>query len=33
MTPGLESARDELADALGIDPVELRLLKEPTVDP
>ncbi|MGP8297863.1 molybdopterin cofactor-binding domain-containing protein [Streptomyces inhibens] len=34
--PGLlavESAMDELADALGIDPVELRIRNEPTVDP
>jgi xanthine dehydrogenase YagR molybdenum-binding subunit len=29
----IESAMDELADALGIDPVELRILNEPTVDP
>ncbi|GHH86049.1 oxidoreductase [Streptomyces sulfonofaciens] len=35
-TPGtfaLESAMDELAYELGIDPVELRLRNEPTVDP
>jgi xanthine dehydrogenase YagR molybdenum-binding subunit len=34
--PGLlavESAMDELADALGMDPVELRIRNEPTVDP
>lgn len=34
--PGLlavESAMDEMADALGMDPVELRLRNEPTVDP
>ncbi|KOT88568.1 xanthine dehydrogenase [Streptomyces sp. NRRL F-5755] len=34
--PGLlavESAMDELADALGLDPVELRIRNEPTVDP
>ncbi|GAB4060970.1 xanthine dehydrogenase family protein molybdopterin-binding subunit [Catellatospora paridis] len=34
--PGLlavESAMDELADALGIDPVELRIRNEPAVDP
>jgi xanthine dehydrogenase YagR molybdenum-binding subunit len=34
--PGLlavESAMDELADALGMDPVELRILNEPNVDP
>ena len=34
--PGLlavESAMDELADALGMDPVELRILNEPTRDP
>ncbi|MFG2140909.1 molybdopterin cofactor-binding domain-containing protein [Streptomyces sp. NPDC048650] len=34
--PGMlavESAMDELADALGMDPVELRLRNEPTVDP
>jgi len=29
----LESAMDELAHELGIDPVELRILNEPTVDP
>jgi xanthine dehydrogenase YagR molybdenum-binding subunit len=35
-TPGmfaLESAMDELAVALGIDPVELRLRNEPALDP
>lgn len=35
-TPGmyaLESAIDELATACGIDPVELRIRNEPTVDP
>ncbi|MEU9035727.1 xanthine dehydrogenase family protein molybdopterin-binding subunit [Streptomyces sp. NPDC048352] len=35
-TPGmyaLESAMDELADALGIDPVELRLRNEPAAEP
>jgi xanthine dehydrogenase YagR molybdenum-binding subunit len=34
--PGLlavESAMDELADALGMDPVELRIRNEPAVDP
>ncbi|MEV6700420.1 xanthine dehydrogenase family protein molybdopterin-binding subunit [Streptomyces sp. NPDC051453] len=34
--PGMlavESAMDELAHALGMDPVELRILNEPTVDP
>jgi xanthine dehydrogenase YagR molybdenum-binding subunit len=34
--PGLlavESAMDELADALGMDPIELRIRNEPTVDP
>ncbi|MEU4134327.1 xanthine dehydrogenase family protein molybdopterin-binding subunit [Streptomyces wuyuanensis] len=34
--PGMlavESAMDELADALGMDPVELRIRNEPTVDP
>jgi xanthine dehydrogenase YagR molybdenum-binding subunit len=34
--PGLlavESAMDELADALGMDPVELRIRNEPTLDP
>ncbi|GAA0472395.1 xanthine dehydrogenase family protein molybdopterin-binding subunit [Streptomyces olivaceiscleroticus] len=34
--PGLlavESAMDELADALDMDPVELRIRNEPTVDP
>jgi xanthine dehydrogenase YagR molybdenum-binding subunit len=29
----LESAMDELAHTLGVDPVELRLRNEPTVDP
>ncbi|WP_066042016.1 xanthine dehydrogenase family protein molybdopterin-binding subunit [Herbiconiux solani] len=29
----LESAMDELAEATGIDPVELRILNEPSVDP
>ncbi|MFJ4776045.1 xanthine dehydrogenase family protein molybdopterin-binding subunit [Streptomyces sp. NPDC088762] len=29
----LESAMDELADALGIDPVELRIRNEPTAEP
>jgi xanthine dehydrogenase YagR molybdenum-binding subunit len=29
----VESAMDELADALGMDPVELRIRNEPTVDP
>ncbi|MFF4009458.1 xanthine dehydrogenase family protein molybdopterin-binding subunit [Streptomyces sp. NPDC001717] len=35
-TPGmyaLESAVDELADALGMDPIELRVRNEPAVDP
>jgi xanthine dehydrogenase YagR molybdenum-binding subunit len=35
-SPGLlalESAMDELAHALGIDPVELRIRNEPTLDP
>ncbi|MBT2408089.1 MULTISPECIES: xanthine dehydrogenase family protein molybdopterin-binding subunit [unclassified Streptomyces] len=35
-TPGmyaLESAMDELADTLGIDPVELRVRNEPTAEP
>ncbi|WP_411102961.1 xanthine dehydrogenase family protein molybdopterin-binding subunit [Streptomyces sp. cmx-4-9] len=35
-TPGmyaLESAMDELADALGLDPVELRIRNEPPVEP
>ncbi|MFD3698334.1 xanthine dehydrogenase family protein molybdopterin-binding subunit [Streptomyces sp. NPDC058646] len=35
-TPGmyaLESAMDELADALGVDPVELRVRNEPVVEP
>ncbi|MFD5143082.1 xanthine dehydrogenase family protein molybdopterin-binding subunit [Streptomyces sp. NPDC058401] len=35
-TPGmyaLESAMDELADALGIDPVELRVRNEPRTEP
>ncbi|MER8156840.1 xanthine dehydrogenase family protein molybdopterin-binding subunit [Streptomyces sp. NPDC094472] len=34
--PGLlavESAMDELADTLGMDPVELRIRNEPTLDP
>jgi xanthine dehydrogenase YagR molybdenum-binding subunit len=34
--PGLlavESAMDELADALGIDPIELRIRNEPALDP
>ncbi|WP_329129434.1 xanthine dehydrogenase family protein molybdopterin-binding subunit [Streptomyces caniferus] len=34
--PGMlavESAMDELAEALGMDPVELRIRNEPTVDP
>jgi xanthine dehydrogenase YagR molybdenum-binding subunit len=30
---GLESAMDELADALGLDPVELRVLNDPEQDP
>jgi xanthine dehydrogenase YagR molybdenum-binding subunit len=30
---GLESAMDELADACGIDPIELRVRNEPPVDP
>ena len=29
----LESAMDELAHALGVDPIELRKLNEPSVDP
>jgi xanthine dehydrogenase YagR molybdenum-binding subunit len=29
----LECAMDELADSIGIDPVELRILNEPEVDP
>jgi len=29
----LESAMDELAEACGIDPVELRLRNEPAVHP
>lgn len=29
----LESAMDELADALGMDPLELRIRNEPTLDP
>ncbi|MFI1379611.1 xanthine dehydrogenase family protein molybdopterin-binding subunit [Embleya sp. NPDC020886] len=36
LTPGsfaLESAMDELAEGLGIDPLELRLRNEPTVGP
>ncbi|MGW7461860.1 xanthine dehydrogenase family protein molybdopterin-binding subunit [Streptomyces sp. NPDC054797] len=35
-TPGmyaLESAMDELADALGMDPVDLRIRNEPAVEP
>ncbi|MFF3618755.1 xanthine dehydrogenase family protein molybdopterin-binding subunit [Streptomyces sp. NPDC002467] len=35
-TPGmyaLESAMDELADALGMDPIELRVRNEPAVEP
>ena len=32
-TFGLESAVDELAEELGMDPVELRILNEPTEDP
>lgn len=32
-TFALESAMDELAEALGMDPVELRLINEPTKDP
>ncbi|MEV7520093.1 xanthine dehydrogenase family protein molybdopterin-binding subunit [Streptomyces sp. NPDC091371] len=35
-TPGmyaLESAMDELADALGMDPIELRIRNEPAVEP
>ncbi|HEY2749993.1 xanthine dehydrogenase family protein molybdopterin-binding subunit [Phenylobacterium sp.] len=32
-TLGLEVAMDELAEKLGIDPVELRILNEPEVDP
>ena len=32
-TFGLESAVDELADAMGIDPIELRLKNEPGKDP
>jgi xanthine dehydrogenase YagR molybdenum-binding subunit len=32
-TFALESAIDELADAMGMDPVELRLLNEPERDP
>ena len=30
---GLESAMDELAEAVGIDPVELRIINEPETDP
>jgi len=30
---GLESAMDELADAVGIDPIELRVRNEPPADP
>jgi xanthine dehydrogenase YagR molybdenum-binding subunit len=29
----LESAMDELADALGLDPIELRVRNEPEIDP
>jgi xanthine dehydrogenase YagR molybdenum-binding subunit len=32
-TLGLEVAMDELAEKLGIDPLELRILNEPEVDP
>ena len=32
-TFGLESAVDELADALGMDPIELRMRNEPDKDP
>lgn len=32
-TFALESAMDELAEALGIDPIELRIRNEPEVDP
>ena len=32
-TAALEMAMDELADALGMDPVELRVRNEPPVDP
>ncbi|HZK99009.1 MAG TPA: xanthine dehydrogenase family protein molybdopterin-binding subunit [Caulobacteraceae bacterium] len=32
-TFGLESAIDELADAMGIDPIELRIRNEPQTDP
>ena len=32
-TFALESAMDELADALGIDPIELRIRNEPEKDP
>ncbi len=32
-TFALESAVDELAEALGVDPIELRLANEPDVDP
>lgn len=30
---GLESAMDELADQIGMDPIELRRINEPTEDP
>ena len=30
---GLESAMDELADACGVDPIDLRVRNEPAVDP
>jgi xanthine dehydrogenase YagR molybdenum-binding subunit len=29
----LEAAMDELAEAVGLDPIELRVVNEPTVDP
>jgi xanthine dehydrogenase YagR molybdenum-binding subunit len=32
-TMGLECAMDELAEKLGMDPVELRIVNEPPVDP
>jgi len=32
-TFGLESAIDELADAMGMDPIELRIRNEPQTDP